>query len=155
MAKLESDDGEFISYLEILPGRRESLTGHWQSDGEEQLWQRYTITAVSGSFRLELPESIDGCILCRSPKDEVLHLLERLSDLHRADRDKVLFEPSEPSFELTLLRRGEDGVKAEIWLNEGNATTDIYRWDAAGVRFFTTMSRLANFIAQIKAEFAC
>jgi hypothetical protein len=93
-------------------------------------------------------------MVCRKPLDELANLMDILQQLLDFDRDKLLFEPAEPSFELILIRSGITGIKASVWLDAGNAKTGIYRWDAAGVRFHTTQEHLSDFLRQLRQEFA-
>jgi hypothetical protein len=156
MALLLSEDLESISSLEIAAGPVQDLGG--------QLWQRFTLIVRSGEYRLVLgnvePGSAasaaveEACVLCRKPLDELANLMDVMQQLVDFDRDKLLFEPAEPCFELVMLRSGITGIKVSVWLDAGNAKTGIYRWDAAGVRFHTTQEHLSDFLRQLKAEFA-
>jgi len=143
MAKLLSEDQEFASVLEIVPGRKRDIQG--------QDWRQYSLILTSGTYSLSL--DTDDCLICRAPTDEIAQLLGKLQQLKDGKRDKVSFEPSEPSFELNLMR-SDGGIRVEIWLDSGNASTGIYRWDAAGIRFFTVDEQLESFINQLREEFA-
>lgn len=161
MAKLRSEDGEFVTSFEIHKGSSRLING--------QTWQRFKLTLTSGTYRLLLgegepaeesarhsaEEERDACLLCREPKDEVAQLAEHLNQIINFDREKLLFEPFEPTFELTISRSGVTGVKVEIWLDAGNAKTGIYRWDGVGVRFYTLQEHLVSFLGELKEEFAC
>ena len=132
----------------VKPGKLEDQLG--------QAWQRFSISLLSGSFSLSLgADSGDACLLCRQPDDEVKGLCDSLSELLLPSAEHTLFEPAEPSFELALTKRGKLGLKVEIWLDAGNAKTGIYRWDAAGIRFFTHEEQLSEFIKQLKQDFNC
>jgi hypothetical protein len=151
MAKLRAEDEEQISQLEILPGNKEKIHG--------QDWQRFNLKIAIGKIGLaippaENPEEVD-CLICREPQDEMAILVTNLEQFLNSAKDVVLFEPSEPSFELSIRRAQADGARVEIWLDSGNATQGIYRWDAVGARFQTTHSHLMTFLEQLKQEFAC
>jgi hypothetical protein len=156
MAILRSEDDQQPSTLEITKGAIEVIGG--------QNWQRFQLTVRSGNFVLKLasedssPSSSGNpvdCLFCRSPKDEVSELAAKIEQMVNLSKDRVLFEPAEPSFELSICRAGASGVKVEVWLDSGNATNGIYRWDAAGIRFHTLQERLADFLKELKQEFAC
>ena len=151
MASLISEDLESVSYLSISAGRVQDLSG--------QKWQGFALTACSGGCELTLgiadPAEAAASVLCRQPKDEVARLIAHLEELIAGERERVLFEPAEPSFELELDRGKDGGFKVHAWLDAGNAKSGIYRWDAAGIRFFTTQAHLAAFVKQLKHEFAC
>lgn len=153
MARLVSEDHESVSSIEIIKGPTRSL--------HDQRWQRFSLILVSGNYRIPLglegssENEQDACMLCRSPEDEVLLLVTQLQELADFDRDKVLFEPAEPSFELSVARSGITGLRVSIWLDAGNAKTGIYRWDAAGIRFYTLQEHLVDFVKELRTEFAC
>jgi hypothetical protein len=157
MATLRSEDDQQPSTLEISKGAIELIGG--------QNWQRFQLTARSGTFVLKLAgnqdstESSSGspvdCLFCRDPKDEVSELAAKIEQMVNFTKDRVLFEPAEPSFELSICRAGASGVKVEVWLDSGSATDGIYRWDAAGIRFHTLQEHLADFLKELKQEFAC
>lgn len=171
MAKLISEDTECISSIELVAGAAAEVEG--------QTWQRYAIVLNSGSYHFELgtdklavapkqlqvskslPEAraasqLSGaeCYLCRTPHDEAADLIGLLESVVAGKKDELRFEPSEPSFELLISRSGASGFKAEIWIDSGNATTGIYRWDGAGVRLFTLAGSLSDFTKALAAEFA-
>lgn len=95
----------------------------------------------------------ENCSICRTPSDEIENFALQLEGLLRGQRQKVIFEPNEPSFELSFERSRRAGIKVEAWIDAGNAKTGFYTWDAAGVRFFTTDENLAEFINQMRQEF--
>lgn len=144
MARLLSEDTECVSSLELAGSQADANV----EDHPGQTWQRVDLTLVSGDR-----EITEACLLCRLPADEVGNLVELLSDLTEGKRDEIIFEPAEPSFELTLTRTREGGIKAEAWLDAGNASTGFYRWDAAGIRFYTTIENLSAFMQALKQEF--
>jgi hypothetical protein len=144
-AQLLSEDTDCPSSLIISGIEERTITG---PDTEPQLWQLLSIVLVSGQRRVETLSGED-VLLCKQPVDEMGLLTEQLQELVKKQRDKVLFEPSEPSFELTFTRTPRGGVQVEAWLDAGNGTTDIYTWDAAGIRFMTTDAMLQPFIDQL------
>jgi hypothetical protein len=153
MAVLLSEDQDYKTSLRIQPGDAKII--------QNQMWQRYSITLTSGVQELMLGgkeaaalES-DGCLFCRKPKDEVQDLINKLRQVVDFDREKLLFEPAEPSFELSVNRSGVTGIKVEIWLDPGNAKTGIYRWDGVGIRFYTLQEHLISFLKELEDEFAC
>jgi hypothetical protein len=152
MAILTSEDEESVSKL-VLAAKEKEMQG-------DQLWQHFSIAGESTPFVIALGAQGDGaspddCLFCRTPHDEVGKLVQLLQDLTEGKRDEVLFEPSEPSFELKIARFRDAGFRVEVWLNAGNAKTGFYRWDAAGVRFFTVKDRLNAFLRALKEEFGC
>lgn len=144
MAKLLCEDSECLSWLEMI----ESPANPDKQEAAGQIWQRITLTLASGSRRLS-----ESCLICRQPEDEVGNLVARLGELLDGKREKALFEPAEPSFELDFERTREGGIRAQIWIDSGNAATGFYRWDAAGVRFYTTAEHLAAFKGELENEF--
>jgi hypothetical protein len=96
----------------------------------------------------------DECLFCRKPQDEVATMIDKLKLLVDFERDKFMFEPAEPSFELTITRSGVTGSKVEIWIDAGNAKTGIYRWDGVGIRFYTLQEHLISFLKELETEFA-
>jgi hypothetical protein len=157
MAILRSEDSENPSSLELKALEREDIQG--------QSWQRFTLTLKTGTYELKLgrfpsdsPETfstISDCLFCRNPQDEVSELCKRLEALIENDKQQLLFEPSEPSFEISISRTRQNEAKVEAWLDSGNATTGFYSWDAAGIRFHTLQEHLIAFLKEIKLEFAC
>ena len=178
MATLKSEDEHFQSSLIILPGEKFSINaqGNLQADKPlaTQTWQYVRLILNNGpkSLSFETPEVrtfenndlakavgdiqsvAHAYLFCRSPNDEALDLADRLSELAEDKRTQVLFEPAEPSFELTIKEVG-GGLKVEFFVDAGNVETGIYRWDALGIRFFTNCAAVAAFAKELKAEFAC
>lgn len=144
MAKLLSEDNECPSWLE-LRGVESKLP---ENESSSQIWQTLTLSLRSGKRNLA-----ETCLICRSPEDEIAKLSKLLEDLLESRRDRVRFEPAEPSFELSFELTHNHGVKAEIWFDSGNADTGFYRWDAAGVRFYTTLPNLLAFKRRLDSEF--
>ncbi len=145
MARLLSEDSECISILAIT-------VAPTQPDADlhaGQLWQLLTLDLTSGERQLA-----ESCLVCRQPRDEVSELVGLLFDLLAGRRAKILFEPAEPSFELAVERTQEGGMKVEVWLDSGNAASGFYRWDAAGIRFYTTGESLTSFAAELMQEFS-
>lgn len=118
----------------------------------DQTWAYVALNLVSGGNRLATPSGADY-VLCRRPADEVAKLADLLDQLSAKKHDRVLFEPSEPSFEISLERTARGGIKVEAWLDAGNATTAIYTWDAAGIRFYTTDAHVVSFTRELRSEF--
>ncbi len=155
MAKLLSEDDEYISFLTIHPAKR--VEEH-TLNLETQRWQAYSIVLGSGETKLEYGgKEGDGFLFCRSPNhvDEIKVFTQRLVNFLDDGLETISFEPAEPSFELTLHRVDNMGVKVQIWVDDGNATTEIARWDAFGLRFFTTSKCLLDFINELKRDFGC
>lgn len=118
----------------------------------DQTWQYVTLILTSGQNSLSTEPDADY-VLCRRPADEAEKLCRLLEGLIQKTSERVLFEPSEPSFELSLERTARGGIKVEAWLDAGNASTAIYTWDAAGIRFYTTDEHVVSFIQDLKTEF--
>ena len=163
MAKLASEDKEVESTLEIVPGPALPVA-EIMSD---QAWQKVGLALVSGPFNINLGYSSNGsapeeeesdfeeCLICRKPKDEVHELADQIEQLIEGKVDSVLFEPAEPFFELRVTKAPVFGFKVEAWLDSGNATTGVYRWDGLGIRMHTTRDNLASFTKQLRSEFGC
>ena len=153
MAVLHSEDQDYRTSLRIQSGDAKII--------QNQMWQRYSITLTSGEQEMMLGGKAaaalesDSCLFCRKPKDEVQDLINKLRQVVDFDREKLLFEPAEPSFELSVARSGVTGIKVEIWLDPGNAKTGIYRWDGVGIRFYTLQEHLISFLKELEDEFAC
>lgn len=157
MATLRSEDPENPSSLELKATEKEDIQG--------QSWQHFTLTLKTGTYELKLgrfpsaPEqnfsTLSDCLFCREPQDEVAELCKRLEALIENDKQQLLFEPSEPSFEISIARTRQNEAKVEVWLDSGNATTGFYSWDAAGIRFHTLQEHLIAFLKELKQEFAC
>lgn len=101
---------------------------------------------------LDIQTVANAYVLCRKPQDEINHLTKQLKDLIEGKKNRVLFEPAEPSFELAL-EVSAGSYRVECFIDAGNVETGIYRWDALGVRFFTDQKRIANFIEELENEF--
>jgi hypothetical protein len=150
MAILKSEDNQPVSSVELQAAAPPKFT----RDGA--LWQPCRIQLVSGRHQLAMPvEAKEGeaCLLCRKPLDEVAKLRILLLAMSHGEREKVLFEPQEPTFELCVERTPEKGFKVEFWIDAGNASTGFYSWDAAGVRFYTTAEHLVSFIEELGRDF--
>jgi len=153
MARLYSEDQENSSSLELLAG---SFSQPEPAAGGE-LWQAVDLILLSGHRKLELRSGVDGaenCLICRRPEDEAGKLVRLLSELLNKQRHRVLFEPAEPSFELSLERTREGGIKVEAWIDCANSSTGFYGWDAAGIRFYTQDEQLDSFLKQLRIELA-
>jgi hypothetical protein len=148
VAKLSAEDLEIISSFEICKGGE-------RIDYDLETWQPVAVNLVSGSRLLTNngPDLLKECLLCRSPKDEIAGLILQLRGLVQEKTNRVLFEPSEPFFELLVERSTTHGLSVEAWLDAGNAETGIYTWDAAGIRFHTNAANLERFVRAIEAEF--
>lgn len=153
MATLHCEDQDYKTSLRIMPGDAKLI--------QNQMWQRYSVHLHSGDREITLGGKSSGalesdnCIFCRKPKDEVQDLIDQLKQVVDFDREKVLFEPAEPSFELSVSRSGVTGIKVEVWLDPGNAKTGIYRWDGVGIRFYALQEHLIAFLKELEDEFAC
>jgi hypothetical protein len=101
---------------------------------------------------LDIQTVANAYVLCRKPQDEINHLTKQLKDLIDGKKNRVLFEPAEPSFELAI-EVSAGSYRVECFIDAGNVETGIYRWDALGVRFFTDQKRIANFIEELENEF--
>jgi hypothetical protein len=119
-------------------------------DGETQRWQLLSIELLSGKRSVNtLPG--EEVLICRQPTDEIAQLAEHLQRFLDNERTEVLFEPSEPTFEMSFARGKRTGIHVEIWIDSGNGTTGIYTWDACGLRFMTTEENLKAFVDQLHA----
>jgi len=150
MAILISEDNHPVSSVELRAAAPPKTT----DDGAS--WQPCRIELVSGRHRLAMPveaEERESCVLCRTPVDEVAKLRSLLLEVSSGTRQKVLFEPQEPSFELSVERTEEKGFKVQFWFDAGNASTGFYTWDAAGIRFYTTAEHLVSFIEELARDF--
>ena len=150
MAILYSEDNELASTLSLTPitPTKKTTVSEW--------WQQVSVVLTSGSRSLSLGARMqekEACLLCRHPEDEAVRLRDMLLDICQGRRDQGLFEPSEPSFELHFERTAEGGIKVYAWLDAGNASTGFYRWDAAGIRFYTSQEHVLSFIADLGHEF--
>lgn len=150
MAQLLSEDQDCISKIELVGRERKTLSSD-KATGQD--WQKVDFILSSGkqTFRTEPTENV---MLCRAPQDELITLVETLQHLLEKKRDEVIFEPSEPSFELSFTRTRRGGIKVEAWIDSGNATTDIYTWDASGIRFYSTDDNIRQFAEDLKREFS-
>lgn len=144
MAALFSDDEEHASSIELSAIETRGAV----PAGPGETWQTVTLRLRSGKRELA-----ERCLFCRQPEDELEKLFLLVGDVFEGRRDKILFEPAEPSFELLLERAGQGGVKVEAWIDAGNADTGFYRWDAVGIRFFTTEANLSRFAGLLQQEF--
>lgn len=148
MARLSSDDNEAPSYLELIG----KTTSAINSADETERWQDVVVVLHTERIRIST-EGAGDFTLCRSPLDEPARLIAELEEVIANKRTQVLFEPQEPSFELNFSVSHHGGIKVEAWVDSGNAQTGFYRWDAAGVRFFTNADHLRKFIDELKSEF--
>jgi hypothetical protein len=144
MAQLLSEEQECPSVLTIAAGAPKEISG--------QDWQYVLIGMISGRRDVRSLENEDT-LVCRRPTDEIAQLIISLGKLLDHKIEELLFEPSEPSFELCFSRLRRGGIKVEAWLDAGNGTTGICTWDACGIRFATTDEFLKQFIAELAAEF--
>ncbi len=153
MASLFSEDNEVVSCLELA-----AATALDDSGEVRECWQPVALKLISGKRSISLGDSPDGgdkevCLLCRRPDDEIKRLFNLLADLAEDRRQKIIFEPAEPSFEFILEKTSDKGIAVEVWVDSGNATTGFYRWDAMGARFFTNAQRLRDFMDGLQREF--
>jgi hypothetical protein len=147
MAILHSEDQEVPSWLEMAPG-------DYVETEASQTWQKLNLVLRSGRRDLALSANDrESSLLCREPDDELLHLINMIDELIEGKRDKVLFEPAEPFFELNIGTTRQGSFTVHTWIDSGDASTGFYRWDAIGVRFFTTVEHMRNFANQMRKEF--
>lgn len=149
MAILRSEEKECPSTLEFLPGEKQTI----EKPVQDECWQHIKIVLKSGDNVINSTIG-EACSVCRTPTDEIESFALQLENLLRGQKQKVGFEPNEPSFEINFERSRRAGIKVEAWIDAGNAKTGFYTWDAAGVRFFTTEENLAEFINEIRKEFS-
>ncbi|MBX9572413.1 MAG: hypothetical protein K2X77_26190 [Candidatus Obscuribacterales bacterium] len=147
MATLLSEEESCPSSLQLLPGAKQVI-----EKVQEECWQEIILHLASGAHKVN---SVGGnnCTICRLPADEIEQFAQQLEAILRGQKQRVFFEPNEPSFEINIERSRRQGIKVEAWIDAGNASTGIYTWDAAGIRFFTTDEKLANFINDLRTEF--
>lgn len=168
MARLNSEDSEYKSFLEIRARGSVSV----EVGKSDEQWQFYSLALGHGArillftspseeklayqgFIKNVENVADGYLFCRTPKDEVAQLIEALEGFAQGDAPVFGFEPLEPCFELKLERRTPDEIRLTIFIDEGNALTDVARWDALGIRFFTTKGKLLAFTEELRRDFAC
>lgn len=138
------------------------------------------IPLADGSFLERHPQDTGskGYVFCRTPKDEVALLVALLKRLAERKLNHIRFETLEPSIELEITRQSseedgsliegtvgqigianpnveDDGLKVQLFVDAGNVETEISRWDALGIRFFTNQSSLEQFIEALQKEFGC
>lgn len=213
MAKLESEDQQYRSFIDLIPGEVRTAAGteKWQpfavfmkngrravmfgittfekESGPIEFEERAHPSSV-GSERIRLADGTflerhpkdsgaQGCfLLCRAPKDEVAQLVALLKRLAERRLNHVRFETLEPSIELEITRQSseeegsliegtvatieaasadvaDDGLKVQLFVDAGNVETEISRWDALGIRFFTNQSQLELFIEALQKDFGC
>lgn len=147
MATLHSEEESCPSSMQLLPGAKQVI-----EKVQEECWQEIVLHLSSGEHKIH---SVGGndCTICRAPADEIEQFAQQLEALLRGQKQRVFFEPNEPSFEINIERSRRQGIKVEAWIDAGNASTGIYTWDAAGIRFFTTDEKLANFVNDLRTEF--
>ncbi len=149
MARLMSEDADCPSMLTISITSERMLP---DLGSQKQRWQNLNLSLTSGKRAVSTVEDEDTAV-CRTPTDEMKSLVTELTALADEAKELVLFEPSEPSFELTFARTNRGGIRVEAWLDAGNGTTGIYTWDACGIRFITTIEKLRAFIEELRSEF--
>lgn len=149
MAELVSEDQDCPSKLTMNAGEMKILS---DEHAHEQQWQNLALLLTSGTRSVKT-SAAEEVMLCRAPTDELNTLVFGLDELLRKKRAEVLFEPSEPSFELSFIRTQRGGIKVEAWLDAGNGETGIYTWDACGIRFYTNDANIRSFIDELSNEF--
>lgn len=149
MARLRSEEGNNPTFFEIKPGGFNTVTG----SSDEETWQEVSLLLTSGGYVIS-GGAAQELTLCRSPKDEVAILISELDDLLKHKRSKVMFEPSEPSFEINFERTSYGALRVDVWIDAGNAATGFYTYDAVGIRFLTTDEHVGRFTKQLKEEFS-
>ncbi|MBU6450360.1 MAG: hypothetical protein KGS72_01180 [Cyanobacteria bacterium REEB67] len=182
MATLRSEDRDFESSVSIIAGQTlsiEAASAH-NDRREKQLWQMVELKIKSGERELvfssevgieaaamkavspeELQDAVENAtrvanayLICREPTNELTNLAVMLEEIADGARTRLSFEPSEPSFELTI-NNVAGGLRVDFFVDAGNVETGIYRWDSLGVRFFTSAANLRAFVDDFRAEFAC
>lgn len=147
MAVLYSEEIDCPSSLELRFLEKHKI----ELPGQDECWQRLILVLHSGEHEIvSMPG--ENVSICRTPGDELATLIEQLDLLLAGRKEKFSFEPKEPSFELNFERSRRSGIKVEAWIDSGNAKTGFYTWDAAGIRFFTTDEKLADFVNELKAS---
>jgi hypothetical protein len=174
MATLKSEDHDFASSITITPGKMLEIAAMStvSREKEEQEWQLVDLQVASGertlTFSSDPSQSVESFtaaveslstiahsyVLCRRPADEPKNLVKMMGEMIAGTRTKLLFEPAEPSFELSINSVG-GGLRVVLFVDAGNVETGIYRWDSLGIRFFTTSQNLQTFIDELKADFHC
>jgi hypothetical protein len=182
MATLRSEDRDFESSISIIAGKTLAVqaTSAHSDSCENQLWQLVELKIASGNRHLvfsstvgietaamlavspeQLQDAVENAttvanayLICRKPTNELAKLAEMLEEMAAGGRSKLSFEPSEPSFELSI-NNVAGGLRVDFFVDAGNVETGIYRWDALGVRFFTSTANLQAFVDEFRAEFAC
>jgi len=175
VATLKSEDVDFQSSITVKPGKTLAIEAMstLTKEKEDQLWQLVDLEVVSGTRTLSFTTA-DGqeqslehlghavqdisavahaYLICRKPSDEARNLVKMLEEVISGKRPKLLFEPAEPSFELSINAVG-GGLRVELFVDAGNVETGIYRWDSLGIRFFTTAQNLQSFVDELKADFS-
>ncbi len=82
------------------------------------------------------------------PHNEIEKLSKQINDfINNPKREEMFFEPADPSFELRIerTRHSEDEFKIYLWIDGGNSSKLEYTWDAEGLRFLVSKSKLQNF----------
>lgn len=154
MARLDCEDREFRSWFAIYPGRTIERS-------PDDVWQLYSLELGHGERKLVFESDIkddfgnDGYLLCRKPRDEIAMILGGLAGVLSGKRPQLDFELSEPCFSIKVRYQDECGFNVEVFVDAGNVETGISRWDALGIRFFTTRENLEQFIKELKEDFAC
>lgn len=149
MAVLHSEEKDCPSRIELSALERQII----EKPVQDECWQRLILSLHSGDNQINSTPG-ENCSVCRTPSDELENFALQLESLLSGQKQKVIFEPNEPSFELNFERSRRSGIKVEAWIDAGNAKTGFYTWDAAGIRFFTTDENLADFINELRREFA-
>ena len=172
MAILKSEDGDFESSITITAGKIMDIDilSTVTNTREKQKWQLVDLALASGNRHLNfisdptqtveaftapvesISEIAHSYVLCRAPSDEPQNLVKMLSEFGTGKRSKLLFEPSEPSFELSI-NTIAGSMRVELFIDAGNVETGIYRWDSFGIRFFTSAANLEAFSRQLQEEF--
>lgn len=148
MAVLKSEERDCPSQIELKALERQIV----EKPVQDECWQRLLLSLQSGDNQINSTPG-ENCSICRTPTDELENFALQLESLLNGQKQKIIFEPSEPSFELNFERSRRAGIKVEAWIDAGNAKTGFYTWDAAGIRFFTTDENLAEFINELRQEF--
>lgn len=109
--------------------------------GETAIYQS-SVDKISGKFLFAL-----------KPHNELNKFIEQLESFLEDDsKQKLFFEPAEPSFEIQIKRSRHSKTEFQVylWVDADNSRFYHYSWDARGIRFICNQNDLANFINSLK-----
>ena len=91
--------------------------------------------------------------LSLKPVNELEKLVNSLTYfLENPFQNTLIFEPSDPSFELIIERGHAGSFKVYLWVDAGNTKQLSYTWDASGIRFITDTNNIIDFKEALEAE---